>query len=511
MAQNFIDWDREQGFLLPPDVRDWLPEDHLARFVIQVVEQLDLDGFYRAYREDGHGRAAYDPRMMVGLVLYAYATGERSSRGIERHCRQDIAYRVITANLVPDHATVARFICRHEQALSDLFSGVLALCAKAGLVKPGIVAIDGTKLQADASRDSNFDYDRIAQEIIAEAIATDEAEDERHGDARGDELPPELQTEEGRRAWLARHLEQERAAKREQDAEAGSGPESGQEFDPTRALEHPRGRREWLREAHRQLERDRWQEAGPVPRSRPERLVEAANRLEEDLDAERRGNEAYEGYRAQNRDKLGRRLSTAPKAYQPPPSPQGEVNLTDPDSRVLKAFRGWVQGYNAQAAVNEQHIVLAAEITTESGDFSHLKPMVDATLRELDRAGVPKPHVAVADAGYWNEQHMDHVTGEHGIPVLIPPDSSKRKDERPGWTGGRYSFMRRVLESELGRELYRLRKQTVEPVIGHTKHNRKFTRFHRRGRKAVRTEWRLQMMSHNLTKLHGHQIATLAA
>jgi transposase len=511
MAQNFIGWDLEQGFLLPPDIRDWLPEDHLARFVIQVVERLDLDGFYRAYREDGHGRAAYDPRMMVGLVLYACATGERSSRGIERHCRQDVAYRVITANLVPDHATIARFICRHEQALGDLFSAVLALCEKAGLVRSRIVAIDGTKLHANASRDSNFDHDRIAQEIIAEGIATDEAEDERHGEARGDELPPELQTEEGRRQWLARHLAQQRAAKRGQDPGSGD-PEAEREFDDERVAEHPRGRRVWLREAQRQLEQDRWAEAGPVPRSRSERLIEAGHRLEEDLAAERRGNEAYAGYRAQNRDKLGRRLSTPPKPYQPPVSPQGEVNLTDPDSRVMKAFRGYVQGYNVQAAVNELHIVLAAEITTEPGDFSHLKPMVDAMLRELERAGIPeKPQVALADAGYWNEQHMDHVTGEHGIPVLIPPDSSKRKGERPGWTGGRYSFMRRVLEGELGAALYRLRKQTVEPVIGHTKHNRKFTRFHRRGRKAVRTEWRLQMMTHNLTKLHSHQIAVLAA
>jgi len=514
MAQNFIDCDREQGYLLPPDVRDWLAEDHLARFVIQVVEQLDLEGFYRAYREDGHGRAAYDPRMMVALILYAYSTGERSSRGIERHCRQDVAYRVITANLVPDHATIARFICRHEQALSDLFSGVLALCEKAGLVKSGVVAIDGTKLHADASRDSNFDYDRVAREILAEAIATDQAEDERHGEARGDELPPELATEEGRREWLARHLEAERKAKREQDLEASEepAPESDRAFDPTRVLEHPRGRREWLREAQRQLEQDRWAAAGPIPRSRPERLVDAGNRLEEDLAAEHRGNKAYEEYRTQNRDKLGRRLSTPPKPYQPPASPQGEVNVTDPDSRVMKAFRGYVQGYNAQAAVNEQHIVLAAEITTESGDFSHLKPMVDATLRELERAGIPDtPQVALADAGYWNEQHMDHVTGEHGIQVLIPPDSSKRKGERPGWTGGRYSFMRNVLEGELGAALYRLRKQTVEPVIGHTKHNRKFTRFHRRGRKAALTEWRLQMTTHNLTKLHNHHIAALAA
>jgi Transposase DDE domain len=193
-------------------------------------------------------------------------------------------------------------------------------------------------------------------------------------------------------------------------------------------------------------------------------------------------------------------------------SPRGEVNLTDPDARVMKAFRGYVQGYNVQAAVNEQQIVLAAEITVESGDFSHLKPMVDATVRELEQAGISdKPQAALADAGYWNEQHMDDITGEHGIPVLVRPDSSKRKGERPGWTGGRYAFMRRVLETELGDALYQLRKQTVEPVIGHTKHNRNFNRFHRRGRKAVHTEWRLQMMTHNLTKLHSHQIATLAA
>jgi transposase len=513
MAQNFIDSDREQAFLLPPDVRDWLPEDHLARFVIQVVAELDLDGFYRAYREDGHGRAAYDPRMMVALILYAYSTGVCSSRGIERHCRQDVAYRVITANLVPDHATIARFICRHERALGELFSAVLGLCAKAGLVKSGIVAIDGTKLHANASRDSNVDYDRIAREIIAEAIATDEAEDERHGDARGDELPPELQTEEGRAEWLAKALEQAREAEREQDGQGSEPePEGGHEFDAERIVARVQGREGWLREAKRQTEQDRWREAGPVPRSRSERLVAAGNRLEEELAAERRGNEAYEEYRKHGRLKDGRRLGSTPKPYQPPASPQGEVNLTDPDARVMKAFRGYVQGYNAQAAVNERHIVLAAEVTTESGDFSHLKPMVDATLAELERAGITeKPQVALADAGYWNEEHMDEVTGEHGIPVLVSPDSSKRKGERPGWTGGRYSFMRRVLEGELGGGLYRLRKQTVEPVIGHTKHNRRFTRFHRRGRKAVRTEWRLQMTTHNLTKLHSHQIAALAA
>jgi transposase len=515
MAQNFIECAREQVLLMPPSLREWLPEDHLAWFVIQTVERLDLSAFYAAYREDGHGRAAYEPSMMVSLVLYAYATKERSSRGIERHCRQDIAYRVITANQVPDHATIARFLQRHERPLGDLFGCVLRLCAKAGLVKSGVVAIDGTKMHANASRDANVDYDLIAREILAEAKATDEAEDELYGDARGDELPPELSTEAGRREWLQRQLEPERTANSEPGGEptAPEGDESdrgsGHEFDPERIVARVQGRDGWLREAKRQLDRERWLKAGRVPRSRSERLREAGRRLDDELAAERRGNEAYEHWRATARMKNGRRFGAPPKPYRPPATPRGEVNLTDPDARVMKGHRAYVQGYNVQAAVNEQQIVLAAEITVEPGDFSHLKPMVTATLRELERAGIDdKPQVAVADAGYWNEQQMDDVTADEGIPVLIPPDSSKRDGERPGWTGGRYSWMRRVLATELGEQLYRKRKQTVEPVFGHTKHNRKFDRFHRRGRSAVRTEWRLMMMTHNLTKLHSHRIAT---
>jgi transposase len=507
MPQNFIDCDREQAFLMPPSLRDWLPEDHLAWFVIESVKQLDLDAFYASYRPDGHGRAAYEPSMMVSLLLFAYSTKERSSRGIERHCRQDIAYRVITANQVPDHATIARFVSRHEAALAGLFASVLGLCEKAGLVRSGVVAIDGTKMHANASRDSNVDYDRVAREVIAEAIAIDQAEDEVHGDARGDELPAELSTDAGRREWLARELAKQRAGDGE-ESETEPDVDAGDEFDVERIVARARGRRGWLREAKRQLDRERWRDASPVPRSRSERLLEAGRRLDDELAAERRGNKAYERYRAAGRDKHGRRFSTPPKPYQPPATPQGEVNLTDPDARVMRAFRGYVQGYNAQAAVNESQIVLAAEITVDTGDFSHLQPMITAVVRELEQAGIEEtPGVAVADAGYWNEEHMDEVTAEHGIQVLIRPDASKRDAPRPGWTGGRFDWMRRVLSSELGEELYRKRKQTVEPVFGHTKHNRQFGRFHRRGRVAVRTEWRLIMTTHNLTKLHRHQLA----
>jgi hypothetical protein len=188
------------------------------------------------------------------------------------------------------------------------------------------------------------------------------------------------------------------------------------------------------------------------------------------------------------------------------------VNLTDPDSRRMKGNRRYIQGYNAQAVVNEQQIVIAAEISTNPADFSHLRPMIETALHELEQADVTdKPTAAVADAQYWNEQHMDDVTGQHGIQVLIPPDSGKREGERPGWTGGRFSFMRRVLGTDLGRETYRKRQVSIEPVYGHTKHNRKIYRFNYRGRKAVRTEWRLVMLGHNLTKLHKHQLAAVGA
>ena len=217
MAQNFIECDREQAFLMPPSLREWLAEDHLAWFVLDAVAEIDLTEFYADYRPDGHGRAAYEPSMMVALLLYAYATRQRSSRAIERHCCQDVAYRVITANRVPDHATIARFLARHEAALGGLFGSVLRLCAKAGLVSTGVVAIDGTKLAANASRGANLDYERIAREIVAEAKATDEAEDERFGEARDDELPEELQTSEGRRRWL-------REAKQALDAERTTDP-----------------------------------------------------------------------------------------------------------------------------------------------------------------------------------------------------------------------------------------------------------------------------------------------
>src|SRR3954449_9083329 len=468
MAQNFLACDRDQELLLPPSVREWLAEGHLAWCVIDAVVALDLRPFYAVFRDNGQGRAAHDPAMMVALLLYSYAIGERSSRRIERRCVEDVATRVICANQRPDHTTIARFRQRHERPLAELFGEVLALCAEAGLVRVGVIAVDGTKLHANASERATRSYEGIAREILDDAAAVDAEEDERFGDARGDELPSELAT--------------------------------GQ------------GRQKWLRDAKRRLDERRAAEAKPIPKSRPARLKEAKRRLEDEHRVECRANEAYEDYRRHGRQRNGRRLGahSPPKPYQPPERPQGKINLTDPDSRNVKTPRGWVQGYNAQAVCTQKQIVIAAEVTIDSPDFGHLGPMIAAAEHELAAAGVTDtPAIVLADAGYWHQVQMEQLTGR-GTVVLIPPDAGKREGARPGWDGGLYAFMRRVLATERGGELYAKRKGMIEPVFADTKFNRGCDRFQRRGRSPARSEWRLITATHNLLKLHRHQLAPAA-
>jgi transposase len=243
MGARFIGCDRDQVFLMPPSVRDWVPEGHLVWTVLDAVAELDMSAFYVAYRADGRARPAYEPSMMVALLLYAYARGNRSSRGIERACVEDVAYRVVAGNLAPDHSTIAEFRCRHERPLADVFSGVLGLCARAGLVSVGVVAIDGTKIAANASLDGNRDFGRLAREILAEAAETDRREDELYGSERGDELPEHLRTREGRRKALREakeRLERERGRPPEAASEDDDGPVSV-ELDPQRFVTRPQG------------------------------------------------------------------------------------------------------------------------------------------------------------------------------------------------------------------------------------------------------------------------------
>jgi transposase len=220
MAYNFLRGDRDQPFLLPPDLRDWLPEDHLAWFILDVVDQLDLAPFLRSYRADGHGHPAYDPKTLLGVLLYAYATGVRSSRQIQRRCTEDLAYRVLAGNQLPDHVTIARFRVRHQQALAGFLVQSLKLCAAAGLVRLGVIALDGTKVAANAANTASHTHDKLQTEVAAilrQAAEADQAEDHQHGPTRGDELPAELTSPTGRlaRPQQAKALLEAQAAQRQ--------------------------------------------------------------------------------------------------------------------------------------------------------------------------------------------------------------------------------------------------------------------------------------------------------
>ncbi len=495
---------------MPPSLRDWVPEGHLVWTVLDAVAELDLSAIYADYRDDGRGRPAYEPSMMVALLLYAYARGNRSSRGIERACVEDVAYRVVAGNLAPDHSTIAEFRCRHERPLGEVFSGVLGLCARAGLVSVGIVAIDGTKMAANASSDANCDFGQVAREILAEAAAVDAREDELYGDQRGDELPEQLCTREGRRQAL-REAKERLARERHDAAETSADDERSVtvELDPGRFVTRPQGRRAWVREGRRGLEAKREREGRPIAKDRTDRLFEACRRLEEELDVEHASHAAYDAWRARGvaADGSRRMAPGMVKPHEPVLVPAGLMNTTDLDSRPMRTH-GYkpLQGYNAQMAVNEQQVVIAAELTTDSPDFGHLEPMVRAAQRELRGVEISDPGVVLADAGYWHQRQIETIVSD-GIQVLISPDSSLRQGPRPGWTGGLYDFMRGVLATPDGRALYRRRQATIEPVFGQLKFNRQIRRFQRRGRAACRSEWRLIATTHNLLKLHRHQIA----
>jgi hypothetical protein len=396
-----------------------------------------------------------------------------------------------------------------------VFSGVLGLCARAGLVSVGVVAIDGTKMSANASINANRDFGQIAREILAEAAEIDRREDELYGDARGDELPEHLRTREGRRKALREAkelLERDRA----DDVEASADDEDSEvtvELDPQQFVTRPQGRRAWVREGRRALDAQREREARPIPNDRTDRLFEACRRLEEELDVEHASHAAYEAWRARGiaADGSRRMAPGMVKAHEPVSVPSGLVNITDHDSRVVRTHgQPPLQGYNAQLAVNDRQVVVAAEITTESPDFGHLEPIVRATQRELAELDLGDPEVVVADAGYWHQRQIEAVVSD-GIQVLVPPDGGLRTGARPGWTGGFYDFMRRVLATPGGRALYRQRQITIEAVFGQIKFNRAIRRFQRRGRATCRSEWRFIAATHNLHKLHRHRVAAVRA
>ncbi|MCA1675785.1 MAG: transposase [Actinobacteria bacterium] len=398
MAYNYKVPLRDQLFLLPPSIADWLPEEHLVWFVLDVVAVVDLSAFHARHPNDGAGRAAYDPEMMLALLVYGYCRGLRSSRRIEAACRADLAFRAICADVVPDHIAVARFRADHTEAIRAVFIDVLALCAKAGLASLGTIAIDGTKIAADAALGANRSEGSIAAEvdaILAQAGRADEAE----------ALQPSLLL------------------------------------------------------------------------GKAEEVLTAATKA----------------------------------AAEAPDPPAAQANTTDPESRIMKTASGWVQGFNAQAAVNAKQIVVACALTQDRNDVGQLVPMMAAVTANAAAAGIDGDiGTVLGDAGYWSEANAT-APGPDRLIATSKDWKQRRAARAMGTTTGpapegasALEAMEHRLRTEEGAAAYGQRSCTVEPIFGQVKENRGIRRFMRRGIAAAESEWALVCATGNILKLHGH-------
>lgn len=465
MDKRFRVCDLDQQFLLPPSLQDWLPENHLARFIADVTNELDLSAIYAQYgRKDGRGLSAYHPLLLTRLLLYGYCVGVTSSRRIERATHDDVAFRYLAANQHPDHDTIAAFRQQHLEALAGLFVQALRLCQKAGLVKLGNVAIDGTKIMANASTRRSMPYQKLTEReqywketverLLAEAQRTDEEEDQRWGKGQpADPLPTEL-------AHAQSRLERLRQAKAELEREAQ------QELEAAAQNHQPRKHGRPTKE-----------EAANHPPQDPQQRQKASNQLR-------------------------RAKSRAAK-------PSRQYNFVDPDSRVMKdnARKCFVQAYNAQiAADSHAQVIVAAELTQQTTDRRQLLPMVQAVCQATGGA----PGTITADAGYWDTTSLRDPSLAT-IQVLVSPDSQPQPPGAPLPPNAPHNddamHMRERLASETGKALYAKRKATVEPVFGQIKEARGIRRFRLRSLKKVTCEWKLICATHNLLKLFRHRIA----
>lgn len=450
MSKTYREWSPSQSYMFPPSPQDWLPEDDLVYFLLDTIATIDLAPIFAHYERELRGRPPFHPRMMVALLLYCYATGTRSSRKIMRRCRTDVACRIIVGDDIPDFRTISDFRKTHLAQLESLFVEVLKLCALAGLTKVGTVALDGTKIKANASRHKAMSYDRMKEEeerlkeevarLLAEAEASDTAEDAAHGpDRSGDELPEELARRQSRLAKI-------------QQAKA--------------ELEE-RARKEAAEEAAR-----REAEGKAPPKAAPADAV---------------------------------------------PEPKDQINFTDPESRIMPVSnKGWDQCGNAQAVANEAQIILAADVTDQANDKRQAVPMMDQARENLDAAGVVQAIGAgLMDSGYYSESNTAELE-RRGIDPYVAIERLKHNEEIPVVPRGRIpddltpkQRMARKLRTKKGREKYARRKGIIEPIFGQVKQVLGFRQFSLRGLAAMRSEWRLMCMVHNLLKLWRHSCAVM--
>ena len=487
-----------QVYLVPPSLQEWLPSDHLARFVADVVATLDLSEILQACAvkdRRARGRPSYHPQMLTTLLVYAYCVGMPSSRKIERSTWDVVAFRFLAGDEHPDHDTIASFRKKHLKALAGLFVQVLRLCQEAGLVKLGHVSLDGTKVKANASKHKAMSYERMlkneaelaaeVKRLLEEADQTDRDEDDRFGKGRhGDELPRELARSETRLAKL-------REARAALEAEA--------------AAAHARDRTEKADEAEKQA-----QNALPAAREKAEQRA-----TQKRAEAEAAAVQAAEKARAAGRptpDVDPRDPDTLP-AHQVrftrdgAPHPKAQRNFTDPDSRIMKRNGAFEQDYNCQAVVDETCQVIVAEaVTNQAPDAEHLRPM----LEQVEENCGALPTKLSGDAGYLSEANLE-ACEERGVDAYLATGRKKHGEVVPPAVRGRTpkhltarERMERKLRTKAGREIYARRKVIVEPVFGQIKEAQGIRAFSLRGQENVQGEWSLITLSHNLLKLYRH-------
>ncbi len=433
MPKGYRTYLPEQDLLLPPSLRQWLPDNHLVYLVSDVVDQLDLSAMHAVYEEEKRGQPPYDPLLMTKLLVYGYCTGVFSSRRIQKRLQEDIPFKVLTAGNEPDFRTISDFRKVHIETLQNLFEQVLAMALECGAIKLGRVSLDGTKLKANASKHKAMSYGRMKEkqqqlkeevkQLLEQAAAADEQEDRQYGSKRGDELPEELRRRETRLAKIkqAKKVVEQRA--RDKAAEEGKN-------------------------------------------------VEEA--------------------------KLAK------------PDDKDQYNFTDPESRIMKGGDGFVQGYNAQAAVEPTLLLIVGQTVTEAAnDKKQLKPMVEL----IEQQSGQRPEAILADNGYCSEENLDYLESagqpERKVEGFIATGKQKHGEHRvPAKRGPlpknatRVDRMKQKLKTKVGKAVYAARKCVVEPVFGQIKQARGFRQFLLRGKEKVKGEWALVCLTHNILRLH---------
>jgi len=459
MSKRFRVCSLDQQFLMPPSLQDWLPENHLARFIADVVNELDLSSIYAEYeRKDGRGLSAYHPLLITRLLLYGYCIGTTSSRKIEQATHDNVAFRYLSADQHPDHDTLAAFRQQHLEALAGLFVQALRLCQKAGLVKLGNVAIDGTKIKANASTRRSVGYEKISEReqhwrseverLLNQAQQTDQDEDQRFGVGQpADPLPDDL-------ASAQKRLQRLQQARTELEQEAKEQLQAAVNDLPLRKAGRP----------------NKAEQASKTTKSRQQRDKETKRRI---------------------------------RAAKNAAAPSRQYNFVDADSRVMKdnGSKAFVQGYNVQIAVDAHaQIIVAAEITQQTTDRQQLVPLV----KSVRSSAQATPETITADAGYWDTTSLLDPSLQ-GIQVLVTPDSNPQPPGAPlpptAPRNEQAIRMREALASQEGKARYALRKSTVEPVFGQIKEARGIRRFRLRSLPKVTSEWKLICATHNLLKL----------